>query len=247
MAFTNYPADLAAFLSDVDQRLRMLENRQPTSLVMTDASGNIKVDVGMVGSGYGIQINPGVAAAGMSIDSTVPAIKMYDGSGIARVILGEDASIPGSYGIRVNDASGNDIMDSAGLVGAAKLIGTAADPLSGPVAVSTNLTSITGSSNLSFTIQNRNQNVLCLSTINGYATAVSGGPNYIYPQFLVSTFATSGGVWTVGGPSGTITNFLFENLAPGTYTCSWAATTNTGVANFNPNGDVQYLVLQFGG
>ena|SRR5487761_1193035 len=101
------PDNVGSVLQDMEMRLRRLESGTTTSLLMNDSAGVKRVDIGLLSNGeYGIQINPTTTDSGMEIDSTVPAIKVFDGSGTQRVVIGNDSSIPGNFGMRVNDASG---------------------------------------------------------------------------------------------------------------------------------------------
>jgi hypothetical protein len=246
--------NLASVLADLQKRVRNLETASPTSLILEDSGGVKRIVAGILASGaYGLQVNPGLTTAGMSIDSSVPDIKVYDTAGTARVLIGKDASIPGDgYGMRVNDASGNDIWDSAGLVGVSKVLAYSAGlNISGGGTATTTPTTM-GGSTLSFTVGgSRAVNVLCISTI--YLTCNNAsGASWLYSKFgaaaALSTACNQ--IPPTGTASTSVENLMrfayLASIAPGTYSTFWENWTNAGTCAWGGTISGETIVLQLG-
>jgi hypothetical protein len=177
-------------------------------------------------------------------------LAIADNAGDMRMIAGEDASIPGGYGVRVNNAAGADIWDTAGLIGVASVLSAAALPLVGGTA-NTSWATISGST-LNFTVAGtRPQNVLVLSSVC-MTTNNSSGASWLYARLTAN--ATNSSIGTVIPPTGTAStglgNFMLfvylSGIAPGTYPSYWQVQTNAGTASYGAVGSSETLVLQLG-
>jgi hypothetical protein len=177
-------------------------------------------------------------------------LAIADNAGDIRMIAGEDAAIPGGYGVRVNNAAGTDIWDTMGLVGVASVLSVAALPLTGGTANSSWAT--IGGSTLNFTVGGtRTQNVMVLSSVC-MTTNNSSGASWLYARLAASTGTSS--IGTVIPPTGTtstglgnFTAFVFlGGIAPGTYSSYWQVETNAGTASYGAVGSSETIVLQLG-
>ena len=202
-------------------------------LKVYDAAGATRVDVGLLSNGeYGLQVNPGITSSGMQIDSTVPAIKVFDGSGTQRVVIGNDASIPGNFGMRVNDASGNDIWDSEGLQLVTSLAGHGAGSPLGNIFSSADA-ALSGAPSVSFTAA-RAVSVLLV----GFIAVVSGGSAYSTHVGIGLDGASPTSLDSYNNNDRTLTvmGMRLVSVAAGNHTAQWWGYADSGSGSYWANG-----------
>lgn len=220
---------------DIERRLQKLEHNAgvANSTQVLGSGGQDLVDVGYFGGGsYGLRVK--------------------DNSGNVRLIAGEDSSIPGNFGVRVNDASGNDIWDSEGLQRTASVLDHYSTD--GGLAAFTPTTSwatVSGTSR-SFTVSNRAQNVMVLSSIAPWCSYTSGDAIYVYFRLYLANGTgtpSSSGILVNNSANATanITKFVYiASLNPGTYSYYWQGSITSGTGPPCNAFTFETAVLQLG-
>lgn len=200
---------------------------------------------------------PVPAGAGqLTIDTTgstpgsSPLIQVTDPNGVVRAVLGNLAAngvSPAQWGFRANDASGNPIFDSLGLIGVAKNI---AEVVNINAVQGNNLAfaDVSGAVTPSFTLA-RTSNLLVMA-MGSWAAQVAGAGNVCFLGLRCGPNTTTGAPMRVDAAvPGFVpySVFFFTTLGAGTYTAALQAhsSSNTGGDQWNvAYADV--AVLQMG-
>jgi hypothetical protein len=230
--------------SDVDNLVKTWANRTAANaLVVTAASLNLpnQTLAGSFQSSAAVALN-GQPAGAWRLDPNQFAL--YDANGVRRVAQGNlpaNGISPAGYKFEVDDASGNPLFDSFGLIAVMKSLGTANNPGGNPTFTTTTPTVIPGVS-VSFNLA-RQVRVLAFAVVTG----TSSGQTGIVDVFLdgVDQGSPIGGSaqnemqWGFNGPTVTSSTIFSENLGAGNHTIDLRAYVSSMPGTFT----VQYASL----
>jgi hypothetical protein len=205
----------------------------------------------------GSTIGASTATSGPRLQFDNDGILVNDGT-VTRVQIGDlaaDGNSPAQIGMRVNDASGNPIFDSLGMIQAAIVVGTASFASAGPLAFTTAFTTIGATQTASFTLS-RPQNLLVIGMAPFYTSGGTASYGYMRLVLLSGTsISQSSSALTHTNGSGVSNgsgHVYCASVPAGTYTAAYqyrldAGATTTLVIGTGIGGGGQVDVIQLGG